>query len=245
MKRWIAWLLLAGLSSSGMVFASGTSAPLQPVNIDRADIASLKRGARVFVDYCLNCHATALMRYRRVAKDLQIDDAEFFLDFLHAGTKLGDMMAVALQPDDAERWFGVVPPDLSTTARARGPDWLYTYLLSFYRDDARPTGYNNLLFPDVAMPHVLAELQGEVSPVPAKDEYGADIISGLQPAVAGRLSASDYQRLIKDLVNFMAYVAEPTRMQRLASAPWVFGYLLILLIVFYLLKREYWRDIGH
>jgi len=230
------------LAVSPWALAAGSEVQLDKANVDVNDREAIKRGARVFVNYCLNCHSAAFMRYGRLAEDTGMDNDEISA-LIHTGAKVGDTMQVTIQPDDAKRWFGTPPPDLSVVSRARGVDWLYTYLRSFYRDPSRPWGVNNLVFKDVAMPHVLWELQGLQEPV---IEEGADqkaVITGLKLAQPGTLTPDEYDKLVHDLVSFLAYIGEPSKMQRLALGKWVMLFLAVLLVLVFLLKKEYWKDI--
>jgi len=160
--------------------------------------------------------------------------------------KIGNTMEVAMRAADAERWFGVAPPDLSVIARSRGADWLYTFLTSFYLDPSRPTGVNNLVFKDTAMPHVLWELQGWQTPIwRSRIENGTkrEVIEGLKLTTPGKLQEAEFQQMVRDLVNFLAYMGEPAQLIRRRLGPWVVVFLGVLLVPVYLLKREYWRDI--
>ena len=214
---------------------------------DLSNQTSLQRGARLFVNYCLSCHSAAFMRYNRLGADLGIPDDVLKSNLMFGTDKTGETMTISMQPQDAERWFGVAPPDLSVTARARGASWLYTYFMTFYRDPSRPTGVNNLAFKDVSMPHVLWELQGWQRPVNGK-ETAADgtvmhTITELELEAPGLLDEDGYRRAVADLVNFLVYLGEPIKLKRHAIGAWVMVYLLILLVVVYLLKREYWKDV--
>jgi ubiquinol-cytochrome c reductase cytochrome c1 subunit len=162
---------------------------------------------------------------------------------MHAGTKLGDTMRVAMPPEDAKRWFGTAPPDLSVIARARGGDWLYTYLRSFYLDDDRSTGVNNAVFKDVAMPHVLWELQGLRKPVYARDADGSSVIERFETVTPGSLSEAEYDAFVRDLVTYLAYMGEPAKMTRIRLAPWALAFLALFFVVLYLLKKEIWKDV--
>ncbi len=237
--RLLILVMLVGLNSWAFASAGGVS--LDKANIEADDREAIKRGATLFVSYCLNCHSAAFMRYARIAEDTGMNSDEIG-QLIHTGAKVGDTMKVAIEPDDAERWFGVSPPDLSVVSRSRGVDWLYTYLRSFYRDSSRPWGVNNTVFQDVAMPHVLWELQGLQEPV---REEGADlgVVTGLRLAEPGKLSPEEYDEVVRDLVSFMAYLGEPSKMQRLALGKWVLLFLSVLLVLVVLLKKEYWKDI--
>ena len=216
-------------------------------NADLSDEASLQRGARIFVNYCLSCHSAAYMRFNRVGRDLGIPESVLKTNLMFGTDKPGETMTVAMDPAEAEKWFGVAPPDLSVTARARGDDWLYTYFMTFYRDPSRPTGVNNIAFRDVAMPHVLWDLQGWQRAV-YTEEVGADgkatkVFEGFEQLTPGKLDAAGYERTVRDLVNFLVYLGEPIKLKRHAIGIWVILYLVILLFVVYLLKLEYWKDV--
>ena len=219
---------------SALATAAGPSAKLDTVEIDLLDKASLQRGAHTFMNYCLSCHGAALMRYNRMAKDLGLTDEQVAENLMFTTDKIGDTMQIAMRPEDAKRWFGVAPPDLSVIARARGTDWLYTYLRTFYLDDSRPMGTNNLAFKDVGMPHVLWEQQG----YQAIDEHGQ-----LQVVQEGNLTPREYDLMSRDLVNFLAYISEPSKIQRLALGKWVLLYLAIFFVIALALKKAYWKDV--
>lgn len=214
-----------------VAFAAGGGAHLKHAPNDLHDKDSLKRGAKLFVDYCLNCHSAKYMRYQRMGEDLGISEEELKADYMFSTDKVGNTMTVAIDPNDAERWFGVMPPDLSLVARSRGTDWIYTYLLSFYEDPSRPFGVNNLVFPDVGMPHVLWDLEGGVA---KKDEHGK---------LTHPPKHEEYKKQVTDLVNFFEYLGEPVKLERQSLGIKVLIFLLILTIVSYILKKEYWRDI--
>ncbi|MCX4193745.1 cytochrome c1 [Methylophaga sp. OBS1] len=219
---------------SVQVMAASGDVQLDHVEIDITDQASLQRGAQTFVNYCLSCHAASFMRYNRMAKDLGLTDDQVKDNLMFASDKIGDTMTIAMRAEDAEKWFGVTPPDLSVIARARGTDWLYTYLRTFYLDDSRPMGTNNVAFKDVGMPHVLWEQQGYL----AKNENGE-----LVQEVKGDLSQHQYNEMIHDLVNFLAYISEPSKLERMALAKWVLLYLIIFFLVAYPLKKAFWKNV--
>jgi ubiquinol-cytochrome c reductase cytochrome c1 subunit len=219
---------------SVQVMAASGDVQLDHVEIDITDQASLQRGAQTFVNYCLSCHSASFMRYNRMAKDLGLTDDQVKDNLMFASDKIGDTMTIAMRAEDAEKWFGVTPPDLSVIARARGTDWLYTYLRTFYLDDSRPMGTNNVAFKDVGMPHVLWEQQGYL----AKNENGE-----LVQEVKGDLSQHQYNEMIHDLVNFLAYISEPSKLERMALAKWVLLYLIIFFLVAYPLKKAFWKDV--
>jgi ubiquinol-cytochrome c reductase cytochrome c1 subunit len=241
------WLALCLLFCSH-VFASGEQIPLDKANIDPSDTESLRRGARLFANYCFGCHSASMMRYKRIGKDLGLDDAQLESSMIFTGAKVGDLMKNAMNPEDAKRWFGVTPPDLTVVSRSRGVDWIYTYLRSFYKDDSRPWGVNNAVFKDVAMPHVLWELQGLQVPqydvVTNEEGVKRDIITRLDLAEPGKMSKEEYDNTVRDIVNFLNYMGEPTKPTRLKMGKWVLLYLAIFLVVVFLLKKEYWKDVS-
>ena len=233
-------------------WAAGEVAGGHEFTEDLSDQQALQRGALTFVNYCLSCHSAAYMRFNRMGADLGIPDVVLLEKFMFGTDKVGDTMTIAFRKDDATRYFGVAPPDLSVTARARGAEWLYSYLMTFYLDPAKPTGVNNLTFRDVAMPHVLWELQGWQQAVYV-EETGID---GLPVKKIDRLELlgapankpavyqdQSYEQIVSDLVNFMVYMGEPIKLQRYSFGIWVIFYLVFLLIIVYFLKKEYWKDV--
>jgi ubiquinol-cytochrome c reductase cytochrome c1 subunit len=205
--------LLAQASGGGCGEATCLHAP-----VNHQDKVSLQNGAKLFVSYCLGCHSAKYMRYERLASDLKIDPelAQEYLNF--TGDKIGDQMTTRTDPHEQAKWFGAAPPDLSVETRLRSPDWVYTYLLSFYEDGKRPYGVNNKVFKDVAMPHVLADMQKDLEPEAFRAQVG-------------------------DLVNFMAYVAEPNKAEREHIGVFALIFLVILFIPVWFLNKEYWKDV--
>lgn len=230
-------------------FGVGASAP--NVKLDRAplninDLESLQRGARVFVNYCLSCHSANYMRYVRLT-DIGLTEAQIKDNLLFAADKVGETMSVAMRASDAKAWFGAAPPDLTVITRSRGADWVYTYLRTFYRDDSRPTGWNNLVFDKVGMPHVLHELQGHLVPV-TRQVIGEDgkphqVIERLVLAKPGKLTLTEYDALVADLVNYLAWMGEPAKAQRMRTGVAVILFLSLVFVVAFYLKREFWRDV--
>ena len=226
-------LLLIMLVPAISTAATQDTALLQ-APLDRQDIGSLQRGAKMFVNYCQGCHNMRFMRYTRVAEDLAIPD-EIARATLAFGGELFRPIMSRITPDQAVVWFDqAVPPDLSLVARVRGVDWLYSFLLGFYRDPASNSGWNNVVFDNVAMPHALYGLQGTY----AMNEDGS-----LDLAVVGNMSQGEYDVAVADLVNFLAYAGDPARNDRLRIGYVVMIFVLILLCLMYLVYREYWRDI--
>ena len=214
-----------------------------PINPD--DHASLQRGAQVFVNYCLNCHSAAYMRYNRLTA-IGLSEAQIKANLLFAGEKVGETMTIAMLKKEAKEWFGAAPPDLSVEARARGADWLYSYLRGFYRDDTRPTGWNNTVYDKVAMPHVLWELQGQQS-LKIEEAVGAHGVKTEVHSLAlvkpGSMAPAEYDAMIADLVNYLVFMAEPAKNQRLQLGVIVLLFLGLLFVVTYYLKKEFWKDI--
>jgi ubiquinol-cytochrome c reductase cytochrome c1 subunit len=240
------FLLLLLMVTPALSLAAEGGIHLDKANIDPENQQSLQRGAKLFVNYCLSCHPAAMMRYERMGKDLGIDEKLVAENLMFTGGRVGDLMTVATNPEDAKAWFGTAPPDLSVIARSRGVDWLYTYLRSFYLDPSRITGVNNLVFPDVGMPDVLWELQGWQKPVitTEKDADGTERkIIKLELVQPGKLSPKEFDRAVRDLVNFLAYMGEPAKQEREQLGVKVILFLLVFLVVAYLLKREYWKDV--
>lgn len=239
MKQLLLALVLTLSSISGFA-AGGSGKPLDAVYVNLSDQASLQNGAKLFVNYCLSCHSAAFMRYNRMARDLDISEEVLKKNLMFAGDKVGDLMTTTMSEEDAKKWFGVIPPDLTLVARVRQPDWIYTYLRSFYMDDKSPSGWNNTLFENVAMPHVLYELQG------AQRLAGVDEETGKPEFVLvneGLLKPTEFDKSIRDLTNFLVYLGEPAKLQRHTVGVFVILFLLVLLILAYLLKKEYWRDV--
>lgn len=236
---WLFFLASPALATS--------SIELMKANIDPKDVLSLQRGAGLFVNYCLSCHSAAYMRFSRAAKDLQIPNDVAKSNLLFVTDKIENTMQAAMRAQDAEKWFGVAPPDLSVIARAKGVDWLYTFLNAFYLDPNRPNGVNNRLFEDTAMPHVLWELQGWQTPVyrTSKDNEAKEekVLDRLQVTIPGKLDEPSYQGGVRDLVNFLAYIAEPAKMVRERLGASVLLFLGVFSLLCYALKREYWKDV--
>lgn len=209
---------------------------LQHAQIRPTDKASLQRGVKLFMNYCSGCHSLQYVRYERIASDLGISPQLMKQNLIFADAKMGDRIAVALTKQDAQNWFGVVPPDLTLIAKIHGVDWLYTFLHGFYQDERRPWGANNSLFPDVAMPHVLVSLQG----IQVKSAKGQ-----LKLKTPGLLTAREYDQVINDIVNFLHYTAAPEQLHRQYLGLWVLLFLTIFAILMYLLKQHYWKTIKN
>ena len=215
---------------------------LEEAGNDVSNIASLQRGARNFVNFCMGCHSAQYVRYNRLAEDLGISDDQMIDNLMFAAEKPQETMTIAMPESDAQRWFGQAPPDLSLVARSRGTDYLYTFLRTFYLEEGSPTGVNNLVLANASMPHVLWELQGEQRLVEETDEAGHKV-QRLELVRPGRMSPEDYDQFVKDLVNFLDYVGEPMQLERIRLGGWVIAFLLVFGLFSYLLKVEIWKDI--
>ena len=237
-------LLFAMLLGPIAMVASANELQLDSANIDPHDATSIQRGARTFVNYCLNCHSANSMRYNRLV-DLGLTEQQIKDNLIFTSAKVGDPMSISANRKDQKQWFGVEPPDLSVEARARGVDWLYTYLRTFYRDEGRPTGWNNMVFPNVGMPHALWQIQGiQVMKVVSEEHEGQKVEhKTLVLEKPGSLSAIEYDKLTRDLVNFLSYMAEPEKTKRSQIGIVVLFFLLLFLVPAWLLKKEYWKDV--
>ena len=229
-------------------WATGSSYPSLSFTPDLHDKESLQRGARIFLNYCTGCHSASYMRYERLGIDLQIPDDIMKRNLMPDEAQFGETIVSAMQPADGEAFFHVAPPELSLIGRSRKPAWLYTYLMTFYKDPSRPTGVNNAIFRDTAMPHVLWQLQGTQRPVFEKipDTHTGKVnkvLTNVELIRSGLLSEVEYASAIGDLVNFLVYLAEPIKLQRQRLAPWVLFYIFIFAVVAWFLKKEYWRDV--
>jgi ubiquinol-cytochrome c reductase cytochrome c1 subunit len=224
--------------------AAEEAGPLEQIDVYLDNVPSLQRGAKYFVNYCSGCHSLKYMRYRRLAEDLDLTPQQVEKNLIFTGHKIGDTMTIAMRAKDAEKWFGKAPPDLSVEARARGEDWLYTFLKTFYLDDTGRFGVNNLVYPDVAMPHVLGVLQGWQIPVYKKHSGSEEpAIDHLRLAQPGLMPPDEYDRVVRDLVTFLAYVGEPSQLTRMRVGFWALLFLAVLLVLSYLLYKEYWKDV--
>lgn len=251
MKKYLLALVLAFLPMIASASGGGGLA-LDHMKPDLMNQASLQKGAALFTNYCMGCHSMKYARYERVATDLNIPLSLYEENLIFTGAKIGELMQIGMSAQQAKGWFGAPPPDLSLEARLRGSDWLYTYLRAFYKDDKRPYGVNNAVFPDVGMPHVFAEMQGVCA---HKPEFGLpvgfDPLSGKEIsnngceefAEAGLLTAAEYDTAVYDLVNFLVYVGEPSKLDSHRIGTYVLIFLAFMFIFVYLLNREYWKDI--
>jgi len=224
-----------------LTFASEASLHLDKAPVNLADQDSLQRGARMFVNYCLNCHSAGSMRYSRL-QDLGLTEDQIKDNLLFAAEKPGETMKVGMTKADGKLWFNATPPDLSVIARSRSADWLYTYLRGFYRDNTTLTGWNNTVFPKVAMPHVMWSLQGEMAPA-YKKEGEHEVIERLELIKPGSVTLAEYDAMVGDLVNYLVWMGEPAQLQRKQLGLIVLAFLAVFFVVAYYLKKEFWKDI--
>ncbi|WXU00568.1 MAG: Ammonia monooxygenase gamma subunit [Catillopecten margaritatus gill symbiont] len=211
--------VLAGLTISFSVLAGG-GAKLDHANTDINDQKSLQNGAGLFMNYCSGCHSISFMRYNRIGKDLNLTNDYVEKNLMFSGKKIGDKVVAPMSKKGAEAWFGTTPPDLSLVARSKGADWIYTYLRGFYEDKSRPFGVNNHVLENASMPDVLWELKKTKS----EEDFNSDV---------------------RDITNFLDYVSEPAKLVRVDLGYKVMGFLFILFILSYLLKKEYWKDVKY
>lgn len=235
--------LLLPLASMG----ASNGAALDSANNDVSNTASLQRGAAYYVNYCLGCHSAQYVRYNRLADDLGLSESQVINNLMVTGERPFDTMQAAMPRSDSESWFGQPPPDLSLIARARSTDYLYTFLRSFYVDEGSPLGTNNRVLSSPAMPNVLWELQGLQRAVYTEEERAdgsvLEVFDGFEIVQPGRLSPEEFDRVARDIVNFLDYIGEPVQLQRQSLGLRVIGFLLIFLLFAWLLKREIWKDV--
>ena len=239
---WAAWpavTLLATCSLMTMT-AAGADPELESANNDVADVASLQRGARNFVNYCMGCHSAKYVRYNRLASDLELSQDQLVNNLMFAAEKPDETMSIAMPEADALRWFGQVPPDLTLIARSKGTDYLYSFLRSFYLDDRKATGVDNRVLTGTSMPHVLWELQGQQRAV---FEEAEQHFSGFETVTPGTMSADEFDGFVRDTVNFLEYTGSPEQLDSRRVGTWVIAFLLVFLVLAYLLKNEYWKDV--
>lgn len=284
LQRTLTTIAAGILFSVAALAAEGPEMTPQLPPLDRHDVASLQRGAKLFVNYCLGCHGAQHMRYNRLEGDLHLTEKQIADNLIFRGTiakdgayvtdKVGETMRTAMDRADAKDAFGVVPPDLSVEARVRGTEWLYAYLRGYYRDDKSGTGWNNLVFPNVAMPNVLWEMGGQnkltvrefptleqakgefvqthrvaaletVHPVEEGKEHAEPkyVLRVVEPDKPGTLSGQDFDMAVVDIVNYLDYMGEPAKSERIQVGIKVLIFLAILFVLAYVTKREYWRDV--
>ncbi len=237
-------LVFSALTIMVMNTCLANEVQVDPLSVDITDKPRLQRGARMFMNYCSGCHSLKYLRYNSMAQDLGLTTFDGKVDgdllknnLIFTNATPYDPINVAMAPEDAKQWFGIVPPDLSLVARSRGPGWVYAYLKGFYKDSKRPFGTNNILIPDVAMPNVLEPLLGNTILVENKEAHSAYLLV----TEKGEMHQAQFNDALRDVVTFLVYVAEPARLVRYRIGVFVIGFLLILLVVSYNLKKVYWQ----
>jgi len=251
MKKFILSVLLAvGLAGAAQA-AGGDSVAWDKAPNKLSDLPSLQNGAKLFVNYCLNCHSAAFMRYNRL-QDIGLSEQQIKDNLLFTTEKVGDTMKANVDPKQAKDWFGGTPPDLTLIARSRaghggtGADYLYTYMRTFYRDETKATGWNNLIFPSVGMPHVLWELQGDREPVfETRTDHGHEVkvFKGWKQISPGTMTPQQYDEAMADLVGFLQWMGEPAQHQRVRVGVWVLLFLAGFTLIAWRLNAAYWKDI--
>ena len=241
--------LLALVFAPTIALAAGAAVHLDKAPDVQGDKAALQNGARVFVNYCMNCHGLSFVRYNRLT-EFGLSEQQVIENLMFTADKIGDPMRVAARAAEQKQWFGAAPPDLTLVARARasadgsGADWLYTYLRSFYRDEKRPNGWNNTLFPNASMPNPLWELQGVQQPVYGKKTATGDLpVEGFTISQPGRQSPEQFNQTVRDITAFLEYAGEPAALKRQDIGVWVIFFLVFLALLAWMLKNEYWRDV--
>jgi len=236
-------LFVAGLFLSCSAFAAGGHGGLEAANTQVGNRAMLQRGAAMYMNYCAGCHSLKYLRYSRMAQDLGLTEQQVMDNLVPAGAKFGETINTGMSAVDGTAFFGKAPPDLSLVARSRGTDWIYSYLKSFYVDPTAAVGWNNTVYPNASMPHVLAELQGvQVAKHEAAHDDPAHVAS-LELTQAGLMSPAEYNAALRDLVSFLQYAGEPAVLKRQAMGVWVLLYLAIFTLIAWFLKKEYWKDV--
>ncbi|MGI9270177.1 MAG: cytochrome c1 [Woeseiaceae bacterium] len=231
-------------ASPGMAASGG--AELQKADIDPSGIPSLQRGARNFMNYCSGCHSAQYVRFNTIGKYLELSEDDLVENLMFNADKTFETIRATMPAEDAERWYGTAPPDLSLMARSKGTDYIYTFLKSFYLQEASPTGVDNIAMPATSMPHVLWELQGYQKAVFSEHTEAGETtlhFDGFEQVTEGSLDADDYDDFVRDTVNFLTFIAEPIRSERRKIGTWVIMYLLVFLIIAYMLKKQIWKDV--
>ena len=236
--------LAAGFLISGPAFAAGGGTELEPAGNDAGNIASLQRGARNFMNYCSGCHSAQYVRFNSIARDLELSEEQVVENLMFNADKTFETIQATMPAQDATRWFGTAPPDLSLMARARGTDYVYNFLKGFYLDPDSPTGVDNRILAGTSMPHVLWELQGLQSAVFHEDEHGVQVFEHFEQTTPGTMSSEDYDGFVRDTVNFMEYISEPIRSTRRVIGVWVLMYLTLFWIIASMLKKQIWKDVS-
>ena len=250
--------LLASLSLAGPAWAAGAETiPWDRFDKKRiTDMAALQNGAKIFANHCLNCHAATFMRFNRL-RDIGLTEEQIKANLIFTDAKVGETMTITMDPKDAKDWFGGVPPDLTLIARSRsaagkgtGADYLYTFLRNYYRDDTKVTGWNNKAFPNVGMPHVLWDLQGQQRPIyaekpdPVHPGKTMQVFTGSYEMISpGKMTPEEYNLAIADLVAFLQWMGEPNQRNRVQIGVWVMLFLGVFTVIAWRLNAAFWKDV--
>lgn len=247
MKKTIATLFLALLPLAAGAASEAHGSWWEPAKNDVSNVRSLQRGAKYYVNYCLGCHSLKYVRWSSLMENLDLSEEQLVNNLMFGVGKPTDMITGAMPKDDAQTWFGQAPPDLTLTARSRGVDWIYNYLRTFYLEEDRPTGVNNLVLDNAGMPHVLAELQGyQVAHFRKETDAEGNphrVFEGFELIQKGRLTPAEYDQVVRDIVNFLDYAGEPMQVERKQLGIGVLAFLLVFFLFAFFLKREFWRDV--
>lgn len=240
-------MTLGLLLFSGFAAAAGDAYIGEHVQTNIRSTDSLRKGAKTYMNYCMGCHSMEWQRYKRVAEDLGLTEDEMMNGLVLTDAKFTDKMTIAMDAADAKAWFGKTPPDLTVIAKARGLDWLYNFLINFYADPSRPTGWNNLTFENASMPHILWEFQGirqaNFDVHTDADGNETKTFNSFEQIQPGSMSEQEYKAMVTDLVNFLDYSSEPAKLIRMSLAPWVLLFVVVFTFLAYMLKVNYFRDI--
>ncbi len=237
---------IAALLVASLGFAAGGGADLESADIEPGNTASLQRGARNFMNYCSGCHSAQYVRFNTIGKHLELSEEQLIDNLMFNAEKTFETIRSAMPAEDAARWYGTPPPDMSLMARAKGADYIYNFLKSFYLDPSSPTGVDNTILAGTSMPHVLWELQGYQKAVFSEHTDGdvtTLVFENFEPVTTGLLDAEDYDEFVRDTVNFLAYIAEPIRSDRRKIGTWVIMYLIVFFIIALMLKKQIWKDV--
>jgi ubiquinol-cytochrome c reductase cytochrome c1 subunit len=233
-------------------FAADAGAHAEKANIDPGNIASLQRGARNFMNYCSGCHSARYVRFNTIGKYLELSEDQLVDNLMFNADKTFETIQASMRPEDAARWYGTAPPDMSLMARAKGADYVYNFLKSFYLDADSPTGVDNLVLSGTSMPHVLWELQGYQDAVFVEHSETNDdgvvtvnrVFENFESTTIGEMNADEYDEFVRDTVNFLAYIAEPVRADRRKLGVWVLMFLTVFLVIASMLKKQVWKDVS-
>lgn len=251
MRKLIVGLFMLCLPALGLA-VGGAGIPLDHMEPDHSNKASLQRGAAMFTNYCMGCHSLEYARYKRVAEDLGIPEELYEENLIFTGAKIGELMKIGMNKEEAQAWFGNPPPDLTLEARLRGESWIYSYLRAFYKDESRPLGVNNVVFSNVGMPHVLVGMQGLCAVEPqigngaSVDPLSGNVVNGSvcpEWAIEGSMTPAEFDTAMYDLTNFLSYMGDPVKLERERLGIFVLIFIAIFFVFAYLLNREYWKDV--